>query len=132
MVYNRKTNKIRKIYNQGTIGGMRDRIEFVERINSHTNGGSGPYLKADFSVVFECWADHQKKEGIKIFNDVNIEESFTDVFLIRKAGREISSKLFIRFNKKIYTINSMADYQDCWLLFKCSESGPEDKQANRK
>lgn len=126
------TKKIRKINNQGTIGGMRDRIEFVERTNVHTNGGAGPYLKADFAVKFECWADHQKKEGIKIFNDVNIEENFTDVFLIRKAGREISSKLFIRFNKKIYSIMQMLDYNDSWLLFKCNESGPEDKQANRK
>lgn len=127
------TKKIRKINNAGTIGGMRDRIEFVERTNVHTNGGSGPYLKADFKVSFECWADHQKKEGIKIFNDVNIEdEKYTDVFLIRKAGREISSKLFIRFNKKIYSIVQMLDYQDCWLLFKCNESGPENKQANRK
>nr|DAH10931.1 MAG TPA: putative head tail adaptor [Caudoviricetes sp.] len=126
------TKKIRKINNQGTIGGMRDRIEFVERVNVHTNGGSGPYLQASFKVNFECWADHQKKEGIKIFNDVNIDEDFTDVFLIRKAGREISSKLFIRFDNKIYSIRQMLDYNDSWLLFKCKESGPEDKQANRK
>lgn len=126
------TKKIRKINNQGTIGGMRDRVEFVERTNFHTNGGAGPYLEAGFKVLFECWADHQKKEGVKIFNDVNIDEDFTDVFLIRKAGREITSKLFIRFKNKIYSIIQMLDYNDSWLLFKCNESGNADKQANRK
>lgn len=126
------TSKIRKIKYQGTIGGLNDRIKFVERINVHTAGGAGPYLKAEFKPVFECWANHEPKNGIKIFNDVNIDDSYSDMFLIRKAGREISSKLFIMFKNKVYSIIEMANYDDSWLIFKCNESGPVDKQANRK
>lgn len=126
------TKKIRRVRNQGVIGSLKNRIDFVERVNVHTDNGSGPYLKADFNTVFSCWANHLKREGIKIFNDVNITEDFSDIFVIRAREEEISSKLFIRFDKDIYNIQAMLEYDDGWLLFRCNKLGSEEKQANRR
>ena len=126
------TKKIRRVRNQGVIGSLKNRIDLVERVNIHTDNGSGPYLKADFNVVFSCWANHLKREGVQIFNDVNIKEDFSDIFVIRARPERISSKLFIRFNKEIYNIQDVLEYDDDWWLFRCNKLGSEEKQANRR